>query len=156
MKYRKKPVVVEAFQMTDAHRKSEEEWPQWLIDAWHIPMEQPGAFYFVANACCLSTLEGQMVVSVDDWIIRGVKGELYPCKPDIFEATYELEEAEMVAEERRKFYEEETTLLYAELARVREALEVCHVEIERAVFELGPALERARAALPPAAPKEGE
>ena len=48
----------------------------------------------------------------------------------------------------------ELAALRSELARVREALEVCHVEIERAVFELGPALERARAALPPAAPQE--
>jgi hypothetical protein len=38
----------------------------------------------------IRTLEGEMTGSKDDWIIKGVKGEFYPCKPDIFEATYEL------------------------------------------------------------------
>jgi len=37
----------------------------------------------------IKTLEGWMIGNIDDWIIRGVKGELYPCKPDIFEATYD-------------------------------------------------------------------
>jgi hypothetical protein len=37
----------------------------------------------------IATLEGDMMVSENDWVIKGVKGELYPCKPDIFEMTYE-------------------------------------------------------------------
>ena len=41
---------------------------------------------------CIKTLEGEMVISPNDWIIKGVKGELYPCKPDVFEQTYEPEE----------------------------------------------------------------
>lgn len=61
-KYRKKPVVIEAYQ-TDVEVK--------------IP-----------------TLEGEMMASPGDWIITGVKGERYPCKPDIFEATYEPVDAE--------------------------------------------------------------
>ena len=72
-KYRKKPIVIEAEQ-------------------WHVGdpaidgMLYNGAdgFYYIA------TLEGLMRVSNGDWIITGVKGEHYPCKPDIFEATYEL------------------------------------------------------------------
>lgn len=41
----------------------------------------------------IPTLEGEMIASVGDWIIKGVKGEFYPCKPDIFEATYEMADA---------------------------------------------------------------
>jgi hypothetical protein len=43
----------------------------------------------LSGALIIHTLEGAMTASVGDWIIRGVKGEFYPCKPDIFEATYE-------------------------------------------------------------------
>jgi len=93
MKYRKKPVVIEAFQMTAARRASNEEWPNWLHAAWDTPIEEPGSLYLAASALCISTLEGAHTVSVDDWIIQGVQGELYPCKPDIFEQTYEPVEA---------------------------------------------------------------
>lgn len=57
-KFRKKPIVIEAEQVTDS------------------PVQ-------------IHTLEGTMTANVGDWIITGVKGEQYPCKPDIFEATYE-------------------------------------------------------------------
>lgn len=89
MKFRKKPVVIEAFQMTAERRSDNKDWPAWLHEAWNTPAEQPGAFYPLSAALCIHTLEGMHVVSIDDWIIRGIKGELYPCKPDIFEATYE-------------------------------------------------------------------
>ena len=46
---------------------------------------------------CIETLEGKMTVSYGDWIIRGVKGEFYPCKPDVFEETYERAVPEEVA-----------------------------------------------------------
>lgn len=88
-KFRKKPIVIEAFQMTVERRADNSDWPAWLHEAWNTPMEQPGAFYPLATSLCISTLEGSHVVSVGDWIIRGIKGELYPCKPDIFGATYE-------------------------------------------------------------------
>jgi hypothetical protein len=61
-KYRKKPVVIEAFQTKERQ--------------------------------IIHTLEGDMVADPGDWIITGVKGEVYPCKPDIFEATYEKVEAD--------------------------------------------------------------
>lgn len=76
MKFRKKPLVIEAWHNSD--------------DSWPVPV-------WVTNACSLlpgcrfliETLEGTMIADPGDWIIRGVKGEVYPCKPDIFEATYE-------------------------------------------------------------------
>lgn len=78
MKYRKKPVVIEAFQWL------REEVPSW----WN---EASGGFQIevATGAVLMPTLEGTMKAQPGDWIIRGIKGELYPCKPDIFEATYE-------------------------------------------------------------------
>lgn len=90
MKFRKKPIVIEAFQMTKAARLSNENWPQWLHEAWNstvYPSKFPDSDG--TDELCINTLEGTHLVSFDDWIIRGVKGELYPCKPDIFAATYE-------------------------------------------------------------------
>jgi hypothetical protein len=81
-KYRKKPVVIEA---------------------WRLPLSDSATRFFDGDPniifkrddmgmiieAIISTLEGTMVANNGDWIIRGVKGELYPCKPDIFAATYE-------------------------------------------------------------------
>ena len=95
MKYRKKPVVIEAFQMTEARRMDNSEWPQWLHMAWNLDPHEAGSLHRcdmsaqLPDALQIMTLEGVHKVSWGDWIIRGVKGELYPCKPDIFEATYE-------------------------------------------------------------------
>jgi hypothetical protein len=94
--YRKKPVVIEAFQMTEARRVDNAEWPMWLYQAWNKDRDSEGALQRVSmdatlpDALEIVTLEGKHLVSWGDWIIRGVKGEIYPCKPDIFEATYEL------------------------------------------------------------------
>ena len=93
MKFRKKPVVIEAVQLL---------WSTWsevcefvtvpgfvgcYIDAdgkqlpYNTSSERMGAV--------IPTLEGEMLAHEGDWIIKGIKGEFYPCKPDIFEATYE-------------------------------------------------------------------
>jgi hypothetical protein len=82
MKYRKKPVVINAIQWT-ANNNSWEEIKKEFGDntgiLWNIPSE----------TLVIPTLEGDMVANKNDWIIQGVNGELYPCKPDIFEKTYE-------------------------------------------------------------------
>lgn len=81
MKYRKKPVIIDAEPFTEENKNR--------------------AFNFIT--CCRSadfdennspiikikTLEGVMIARIGDWIIKGVNGEFYPCKPDIFEKTYE-------------------------------------------------------------------
>ena len=98
MKFRKKPVVIEAFQMTLARRTDNREWPEWLNRAWNKDRETAGALYPTTppteaasnDELSIGTLEGAHKVSWGDWIIQGVKGEIYPCKPDIFEATYEF------------------------------------------------------------------
>lgn len=116
MKYRKKPVVVEAFQMTRERRQYNRDWPEWLNRAWNELWPTPGALSCENfphsdgnDRLKIATLEGPLVVEWGDYIIQGVKGEIYPCKPDIFEATYEPA-GEVVA-------------LQAENARLREAVE---------------------------------
>ena len=95
-KYRKKPVVIEAFHMTkeaiDEAIKDRWLWPGWLREAWDKDRHDEGSLFFdyaMDNFLTITTLEGPHKVTPGDWIIKGVKGELYPCKPDIFEATYE-------------------------------------------------------------------
>ncbi|KGR72894.1 hypothetical protein ACVRWQ_06025 [Streptococcus phocae subsp. salmonis] len=77
MKYRKKPVEVEAVQWTG---KNEFEVSRFV---------GPGMFFNDLREPVIETLEGNMRTSKGDYIIKGVNGEFYPCKPDIFEQTYE-------------------------------------------------------------------
>ncbi len=86
-KFRKKPIVIEAFQLTQEY-----------IDKVHIdagvnsnqlgvePIPNVWVYEKIAD---IRTLEGIMTAVIGDWIITGIKGEVYPCKPDIFAATYE-------------------------------------------------------------------
>lgn len=94
MSYRKKPVIVQAFQMTKERRLSNSDWPNWLHDAWQKDREEEGSLYPTSKGdgegtISIKTLEGQQLVSFGDYIIQGVDGEIYPCKPEIFEKTYE-------------------------------------------------------------------
>lgn len=94
--FRKKSVVIEAFQMTRERRKNPSEWPTWLKEAWDKEAGELGSVYpsqysfDKTDKLLVQTLEGFLIIGWDDWIIQGVKGELYPCKPDIFAETYEL------------------------------------------------------------------
>lgn len=89
MKYRKKPVEVEAFHFTKENYKRE-KLPLWLKKAMSYGeislFSQYGGEVISGD---INTLEGKMQISEGDYIIKGVKGEFYPCKPDIFEMTYE-------------------------------------------------------------------
>jgi hypothetical protein len=86
-KYRKLPVVIEAFKWTGDQDQVED--PEWIIEA--IREEKVS---FSGYEMFIDTLEGKMAAFVGDYVIKGIKGEIYPCKPDIFEATYELVESE--------------------------------------------------------------
>lgn len=90
-KYRKKPVVIEAFQY-DGDMIDAGGWP--YVPSWALSaLEEGGPMYYKdAGELYIMTLEGEHHVSVGDYIIQGVQGELYPCKPDIFEQTYEAAE----------------------------------------------------------------
>lgn len=88
MKFRKKPIVIEAMQLLRADENAVREWIEsngGECMAW-LPERGHGRMF---AGLLISTLEGQHEASYGDWIIRGIKGEFYPCKPDIFEATYE-------------------------------------------------------------------
>lgn len=84
IRYRKKPLIVDAWQSFDNAGMETTFWPGWILNA----MRDDVIFDF-NGATYIRTLEGDMLVSNGDWIIRGINGELYPCKPDIFEKTYE-------------------------------------------------------------------
>ena len=86
--YRKKPVVVQAFQLTQGRWLCNDEWPYWMHKAWAYDVLYP-EFVNGERIPTIRTLEGNHTVSIGDFIIQGVNGELYPCKPDIFEKTYE-------------------------------------------------------------------
>jgi hypothetical protein len=84
MQYRKKPIVIEAVKLGAS--------PELLDAALVFCGQQVEVVHdkdTLSHAIIIRTLEGDMTARLGDWIIRGVKGELYPCKPDIFEATYE-------------------------------------------------------------------
>lgn len=77
-KFRKKPIVIEAIQWTGENKKE--------IDKF-IGIEVQDTYG--GENLIIETLEGDHIAKIGDWIIKGVKGEFYPCKPGIFEKTYE-------------------------------------------------------------------
>ena len=88
MKYRKRPVVIDAFKL------GADDMPDWFMDAAADGIVKLNnatkGFYKTANINAdIKTLEGTMHADRGDYIIRGVKGEIYPCKHDIFHQTYE-------------------------------------------------------------------
>lgn len=90
MKYRKKPVIIEAFRYDgDLIRSDGQYVPEWAPKAYEDGTMYYGELDGQPGELFVKTLEGDHHVSVGDYIIQGVNGELYPCKPDIFEKTYE-------------------------------------------------------------------
>ncbi len=86
-KYRKKPVVIEAMQFLGVKVNNVDYAVE--FDDWIAKNQGERNCRYVGDTISIPTLEGVMTADVGDWIIKGVQGELYPCKPDIFEATYE-------------------------------------------------------------------
>ena len=81
--YRKKPVVIDAFQWNP---KMVSKSPDWFLNELG---SSGSVFLDIDGSVIIYTLEGDMTASLGDYIIKGVKGEMYPCKPDIFELTYD-------------------------------------------------------------------
>ena len=79
MKYRKKPVIIEAVQFN-----GKDESVDWLL-----PQLISGEIGRAINKLYIQTPEGIMTANIGDYIIKGINGEFYPCSPDIFEKTYE-------------------------------------------------------------------
>ncbi len=84
--FRKKPIIIEAWQFTEENLENGSLGPP--VKAGMVTIYRPhnGVGEVFAE---VPTLEGIMTITMGDWIIKGVKGEFYPCKPDIFEMTYE-------------------------------------------------------------------
>ena len=81
-KYRKKPVVIEAVQIRGGQLRG-------ISPPWFVKAVADGYAVWGDDGLAIRTLEGKMLAGEGDWIICGVKGELYPCKNDIFRATYD-------------------------------------------------------------------
>jgi hypothetical protein len=89
-KFRKKPVVIEAIQFVTRSDEADSMAARARVTEWLAGMAAPSdGWIFTLNWIDIPTLEGVMRASHGDWIIRGVKDEFYPVKPDIFSATYE-------------------------------------------------------------------
>lgn len=86
MKYRKRPVVIEAFQMGVDYI------PDWFMDAVSSGKVVLHGAAKDDTSADIDTLEGTMRANYGDFVIRGIAGEIYPCKPDIFKETYEVAE----------------------------------------------------------------
>jgi len=87
-RYRKKPVVIEAVPAAAGIAQSgkrQKDLPNWAVEA----IEAEKIFSITPHGLMISTLEGDHFANSDDMILQGVNGEIYPCKPDIFEKTYE-------------------------------------------------------------------
>ncbi len=85
--FRKKPVVVEAVKWDGDALIADT--PEWFVSALERGAHVGGFVVNTRGELMIFTLEGNMIASGGDWIIKGVAGEFYPCKPDIFAATYE-------------------------------------------------------------------
>lgn len=85
MKWRKKPIVIEAFQWTGDHHQKED--PLWAIEAM-----KKGVIRIENRKMYIETLEGIHKANSGDWIIKGIKNEIYPCKNYTFKMTYECVE----------------------------------------------------------------
>ena len=96
-KFRKKPVIIEAYQWTSCNRENPDDWPQWLHDAFCKGAQDDSMFLYFDQSTgkraghinTINTLEGNHIISDCDWIIQGIAGELYACKPDKFDLTYD-------------------------------------------------------------------
>ena len=89
--YRKKPVIIEALKWTGNNHRDMFDFLTGTIDK---SMDSCGENFYidhnkVSGGLIIKTLEGEHIATINDYIIKGIKGEFYPCKPDIFESTYE-------------------------------------------------------------------
>jgi hypothetical protein len=86
LKFRKKPVVIEAIKLERYNYPEIYSWMGEPFNEGHRVEQDPQTMHISIYIC---TLEGYMKAEQGDWIIKGVAGEFYPCKPDIFDASYE-------------------------------------------------------------------
>lgn len=90
--FRKKPVVIEAFQLTYEVAKGESPVPEWAVEASKKGILKISVTDKIHGSqfAEVETLEGKMIANANDWIIQGINKEIYPCKPEIFEKIYDV------------------------------------------------------------------
>ena len=125
--YRKKPVVIEAIQFNGKNAEEIEQWSNNNVKAGPASEDTLTRDYLE-----IETLEGTMTAQLNDYIIKGVSGEFYPCKPDIFEKTYDSEvttfkerlikEQEELNDKITKLYEFGSTEKFKEIDPVHKQL----------------------------------
>lgn len=99
--FQKRPVIIQAVPACELLLQAAHDWPalpECIRDAY-----EKGNIVFAAEAIHIKTLEGTMVANPDDWVIRGIQGELYPCKQDIFADCYEIADTPEAAEDTETF-----------------------------------------------------
>lgn len=129
-KYRKKPVVVEAFKLGC------EEYPSWF----YKKVLEHEIIAHIEGYVEIITLEGRMTASVGDYIIKGVQGELYPCKPDIFKQTYDevIDDNKKQKETYLSKYLKENNCSYEEFVKDQEMYDgFCPVTLESPCPRMG-------------------
>ena len=84
--YEKIPVIIEAWEFTREALKSDDSWVRLYRNELHLISQYAGEVLYIE----IDTLEGTMRANLGDYIIKGIQGELYPCKPDIFKMSYRL------------------------------------------------------------------
>ena len=98
IKYRKKPIVIEALRWYGINQREMFDFLTNYEKTNEYMTNYDDNFYIdhtkVSGGLVIKTLEGEHIANIGDYIIKGVKGEFYPCKPDIFEETYEVVENE--------------------------------------------------------------
>ena len=90
--YRHRPLVIEAFQLTQKAMTDHSDWPDWLERAWNTPAQEKGAVYILlkpGRPVNVNTLGGPYHVRWNDYVIRGINGELSVLPPDIFYSSYD-------------------------------------------------------------------
>lgn len=125
--YRKKPVVIEAIQFNGKNAEEIEQWSNNNVKAGPVLEDTLSKAHLE-----IETLEGTMTAQVNDYVIKGVKGEFYPCKPDIFEQTYDAEttsfkerlikEQEELSDKLNKLYTFGSTEKFKELDPIHQRL----------------------------------
>ena len=125
--YRKKPVVIEAIQFNGKNAEEIEQWSNNNVKRGLVSEDTLTKVYLE-----IETLEGTMTAQPNDYIIKGVNGEFYPCKPDIFEKTYDAEttsfkerlikEHEELSDKLNKLYTFGSTEKFKELDPIHQQL----------------------------------
>ena len=125
--YRKKPVVIEAIQFNGKNAEEIEQWSNNNVKSGPVSEDTLSRAYLE-----IETLEGTMTAQLNDYIIKGVSGEFYPCKPDIFEKTYDAEttsfkerlikEHEELSDKLNKLYTFGSTEKFKELDPIHQRL----------------------------------